>query len=90
MIYKRHYFFFKFLGGLGKCQIRVIDGPEDRGSGLRPSRGHCRGQAQDGHDRLCMPDGQGLRTEHGQQKSVKEKTWKIFVFFLCVFGDNHK
>ena len=61
------------LGGSGQRKIRPIDGAPDWRSGLRPPRGHCGGQAQNGHDGLRLPDVQGLRPEHGQQEEVHQR-----------------
>ena len=57
-------------GGPGQRQVRLVHGPEDRGSRVRLAGGHRRGQAEDGHDCVRLPNGQRLHPQHGQQKSL--------------------
>jgi len=32
-----------------------LDGAQDRRASVRAARGHCRGESQDGDDRVCLP-----------------------------------
>lgn len=77
------YFESVILGGLGQRQVRVIHGTENRCSGLRLARGHRGGQTQDGHDCVRLPHGQGLRPQHGQQKTLRH--FKILILNCWLF-----
>jgi len=41
-------------GEVLKCQIRHLDGTQDRRQGVRAAGGHCRGEVEDGDDDICV------------------------------------
>jgi len=66
--------FFCCTGESGQCEVRDIFGAKVRCACLRVTRRHYRGEAKDGDDGICLPDGDGLYAEHGLcEKSTEQR-----------------
>lgn len=66
-----------FPGEDGQRQVRHLDGAQDRRQDLRAARRHHRGEAEDDHDRLRLPHGQGLHPEPRLQASLVASSFLV-------------
>ena len=72
------------LGPHEQRKVRNFNGAQDRSASVRASRGHRRGEAEDGHDRFRLPHDQGLPAGRTKTKRLLKRR-KLFPPSLLLF-----